>query len=156
LKQRGIYTNLNLNVGRTYKPGDEVPDSEAVRIWKGMTFVGERLIELQKIYARDLLTHHNPYTGTEYRHEPAVAIVEIVNESSLYEFWMRNWLRGERTTGSPDIQLDFPPYYAERLDAMYQGWLAENRTEAEVAELRVLAGVGEGEAIPRLRAEQFA
>ncbi|UFU02845.1 hypothetical protein LQF12_15375 [Ruania suaedae] len=156
LKQRGIYTNLNLNVGRTYKPGDEVPDGEAVRIWKGMTFVGERLIELQKNYARDLLTHHNPYTGTEYRHEPAVAIVEIVNENSLYEFWMRNWLRGERTPGSPDIQLDFPPYYAERLDGLYQAWLAEHRTEAEIVELRALAGVGEDEPVPRLRAEQFA
>src|SRR5699024_10387933 len=156
LKQRGIYTNLNLNVGRTYKTGDDVPDADAVRIWKGMTFVGERLIELQRDYARDLLTHHNPYTGSEYAHEPAVAIVEIVNENSLYEFWMRNWLRGERTIDSPDIQLDFPPSYAERLDAMYQGWLAENRTEAQVAELRELAGVAEGEPLPRLRAEQFA
>ncbi|QOR70523.1 hypothetical protein IM660_18345 [Ruania alkalisoli] len=156
LKQRGIYTNLNLNVGRTYKPGDEVPDGEAVRIWKGMTFIGERLIELQKSYARDLLTHRNPYTGNEYACEPAVAIVEIVNENSLYEFWMRNWLRGERRTDSPDIQLDFPPFYARQLDAMYQGWLAENRTEAQLAELRDLAGVEAGEAVPRLRAEQFA
>ncbi|WP_159618371.1 hypothetical protein [Ruania rhizosphaerae] len=156
LKQRGIYTNLNLNVGRTYKAGDHVPDGEAVRIWKGMTFIGERLIELQKDYARDLLTHHNPYTGNEYAHEPAVAIVEIVNENSLQEFWMRNWLRGERTTDSPDIQLDFPPFYARQLDAMYQGWLAENRSEAQLAELRDLAGVAAGEVIPRLRVEQFA
>ena len=156
LKQRGIYINLNLNVGRTYKEGDDVPDWDAVQIWKGMTFVGERLIELQRAYARDLLTHHNPYTGSEYRHEPAVAIVEIVNENSLYEFWMRNWLRGERTKDNPDIQLDFPPSYARQLDAMYQGWLAENRTATELAEIRESAGVEEGGPVPRLRAEQFA
>lgn len=156
LKQRGIYTNLNLNVGRTYTEGDEVPDWDAVRIWKGMTFIGERLIELQRDYARDLLTHHNPYTGSEYRHEPAVAIVEIVNENSLYEFWMRNWLRGERGDDRPDIQLDLTPFYAERLDEMYQRWLAENRTSEEVAELRSLAGVPEGDPIRRLRREQFA
>lgn len=156
LKQRGIYTNLNLNVGRTYKEGDDVPDWDAVRIWKGMTFIGERLIELQRDYARDLLTHYNPYTRSEYRYEPAVAIVEIVNENSLYEFWMRNWLRGERTKDNPDLQLDFPPSYAWQLDTMYQGWLAENRTERETAELRTLAGVGAGEPVPRLRVEQFA
>src|SRR5262245_60400272 len=28
LKQRGIYSDLNLNVGRNYKPGDHVPDSQ--------------------------------------------------------------------------------------------------------------------------------
>jgi hypothetical protein len=156
LKERGIYTNLNLNVGRTYKAGDDVPDWDAVRIWKGMTFVGERLIELQREYARDLLTHHNPYTGTEYRHEPAVAIVEIVNENSLYEFWMRNWLRGERTADGPDLQLDLTPFYAARVDTMYQGWLAENRTAEQIAEMRALAGVAEGEPIPRLRVEEFA
>ena len=38
-----------------------------------------RLIELQKEYARKILTHLTPYTKTEYRHEPAVAIVEILN-----------------------------------------------------------------------------
>ncbi|QDP96030.1 hypothetical protein FOE78_09080 [Microlunatus elymi] len=156
LKQRGIYTNLNLNVGRTYTEGDGVPDWDAVRIWKGMTFIGERLIELQRDYARDLLTHHNPYTGNEYRHEPAVAIVEIVNENSLYEFWMRNWLRGERTKDNPDIQLDFTPFYAEQLDARYQDWLAGNRTEDQLAELRKLAGVAADAPIPRLRVEQFA
>lgn len=156
LKQRGIYTNLNLNVGRTYKAGDGVPDWDAVRIWKGMTFVGERLIELQRDYARDLLTHYNPHTQAEYRHEPAVAIVEIVNENSLYEFWMRNWLRGERTAGGPDLQLDFTPHHADQLDRMYQAWLAENLTSEELAELRALAGVAPGEPVPRLRVEQFA
>lgn len=156
LKQRGIYTNLNLNVGRTYKEGDDVPDWDAVRIWKGMTFVGERLIELQRDYARDLLTHYNPYTQSEYRHEPAVAIVEIVNENSLYEFWLRNWLRGERTTDSPDLQLDFTPFYAAQLDRMYQEWLGENRSAEQLAELRALTGTADGEPIPRLRLEEFA
>ena len=74
LKKRGIYTNLNLNVGRTYKEGDGVPDHDVIQHAKGMTFIGERLLELQRDYARQLLTHYNPYTKSEYRHEPAVAI----------------------------------------------------------------------------------
>ncbi len=57
------------------------------------------------------MTHFNPYTKTEYRYEPAVAIVEIVNENSVLEFWQRNWFRGELKHGSPAFQLDLTPYY---------------------------------------------
>ena len=32
------------------------------------------MLEVQRHYARQLLTHHNPYTNTEYRHEPAMAL----------------------------------------------------------------------------------
>ncbi len=39
-----------------------------------MTNIGDRMLELQREYARQLLTHHNPYTGSEYRNEPAIAI----------------------------------------------------------------------------------
>ncbi len=156
LKKRGIYTNLNLNVGRTCKEGDGVPDWDVINIWKGMTFIGERLIELQRDYARDLLTHYNPYTKSEYRHEPAVAIVEIVNENSLFEFWLRNWLRGEKTKDGPNIQLDFTAFYERQLTDMYNKWLGENRTADDFARLRRLAGVAPDARIPRLRLEQFA
>jgi hypothetical protein len=95
LKHRGIYSDRNLNVGRDYKPGDEVPDSNLIGVAKAMTYVGPKLLELQREYARLLLTHYNPYTRSEYRNEPAIALVELVNENSVLEFWMRNWLRGE-------------------------------------------------------------
>jgi hypothetical protein len=156
LKKRGIYTNLNLNVGRTYKDGDGVPDHDLIAHSKGMTFIGERLLELQRDYARQLLTHYNPYTKSEYRHEPSVAIVEIVNENSIYEFWLRNWLRGEKTADGPDIQLDFTAFYERQLSERYNAWLSENRTAEELAKLRKLAGVAAGAPIPRLRREQFA
>ena len=42
---------------------------------------------MQKEYARDLLTHKNPYTNTAYAQEPAVAFVEVNNENTL----IRNW-----------------------------------------------------------------
>ncbi|MBN2313156.1 MAG: hypothetical protein JXM79_04460 [Sedimentisphaerales bacterium] len=155
LKKHGIYTNLNLNVGLTYREGDGVPDWDVIRITKGMTYVGERMLELQRDYARRLLTHYNPYTKSEYRHEPAVAFVEIVNENSVFEFWSRNWLNGELTKENRVPQLDFTPYYKRVLDDKYQKWLAENKTPQELAELRRLAGVGAGEAIPRTRRGDF-
>ena len=75
-KKRGIYVDLNLNVGRSYKAGDGVQDFDKIQWGKGLTLFDPRLIELQKEYAQNLLTHVNPYTGNEYRNEPAIAIVE--------------------------------------------------------------------------------
>ena len=82
LKLNGIYTNFNLNVGRVYKSGDGVQDYSLIGVAKAVTYFDPRLVELQKEYARQLLTHHNPYTKTSYNDEPAIAIVEIVNENS--------------------------------------------------------------------------
>jgi hypothetical protein len=42
------------------------------------------MIELQKEYARKLLTHVNPYTGMAYRDDPCVALVELNNENALF------------------------------------------------------------------------
>ncbi len=156
LKRHGVYSNLNLNVGLRYKAGDDVPDSGVINLSKGFTYISTRMIELQKKYARELLTHHNPYTNTDYAHEPAVATVEIVNENSIFEFWMRNWLRGELTPDGPHYQLDFTPFYAKQLDTMYNDWLAKNRTPAQVAHLRELAGVKPGEPVPRIRRGDFS
>lgn len=156
LKQHGIYTNLNLNVGMRYTVADGVPDADVIRLDKAYTYISARMIELQKNYARMLLTHHNPYTNTDYRHEPAVATVEIVNENSILEFWMRNWLRGELTKEGPTYQLDFTPLYAKQLDGMYQEWLKTHRKPEQVAHLREVAGVKPGEAVPRLRRGDFS
>jgi hypothetical protein len=54
-----------------------------------------------------LLTHVNPYTKLEYRNEPAIAIVEILNENAIY--------LGYRAP---------TPYYDDQLTALYHKWLA--------------------------------
>ena len=87
LKKRGVYSNFNLNVGRNYRQGDKVPYYELLGLAKGATIFDHRIIQLQKEYAAKLLKHKNAYTGNEYRNEPALAFVEIVNENSLVEAW---------------------------------------------------------------------
>lgn len=154
-KQRGIYVDFNLNVGRTYRAGDGVPDHDLIGVAKGLTYFGPELIALQKEYARMLLGMRNPYTGLRYADDPAVAIVEIVNENSLLEFWQRNWLRGERVAGGENLQLDLTPHYAALLTQRYNDWLARHRTPAMLTQLRSLAGVAPGEAIPFLRRGDF-
>jgi hypothetical protein len=139
LKRRGIYINLNLNVGRSYKAGDGVKDADRVRWAKGLTLFDPRLIELQKEYARQLLTHYNPYTKTEYRSEPAVVTVELVNENALYL----------------GFRAPTPAYDKDLLD-LYQAWLRHKRSPAELAKLRALAGAADDQPIPRLMGREIA
>ena len=125
LKRRGIYTNLNLNVGRRYKAGDGVRDWQFLSVGKYSVLFNERLIELQQEFARQLLTHRNPYTGREYRDEPAVAVIEIVNENSLVEGWQRKRLGGKNDTSNL-TWTPMPVSYAEELRQKYHDWLAAN------------------------------
>lgn len=155
LKKNGIYTDFNLNVGRRWMKGDNVPDAELIGIAKGITNFGPELIELQKEYAKMLLGATNPYTGMRYADDPAVAIVELVNENSLLEFWQRNWLRGELREGGENLQLDLTPHYARLLTDRYNAWLAKNRTPAEVAKLRQVSGIAAGQPVTFLRRGDF-
>jgi hypothetical protein len=155
LKLRGIYVDLNLNVGRSYKEGDGVPDHDLIWVAKGMTHFGPELIARQKEYARDLISHVNPYTRTAYSDEPAVALVEVVNENSLTEFWMRNWLRGDLAPGKPRAQLDLTPHYKALLTARYNDWLKTARRPKQVDQLRKLSGVKAGQPVPLLRRGEF-
>ena len=156
LKDVGIYSNLNLNVGRKYKKGDDVPDYSLIWVAKAYTYIGERLIFLQKDYAKQLLTHKNPYTGNRYCEEPAIATVEIVNENSMLEFWMRNWLRGELQEGKTNYQLDFTSFYEKQLTDLFNEWLPGHRTQDEIGRLKQEAGVGPNALMPRLRRGDFA
>jgi len=155
LKKRGIYTNLNLNVGRTYRKGDGVRDYEYLGMAKVVNYFDEQVQMLHREYARQLLTHRNPYTGAEYRHEPAVAIVELVNENSLVEAWFSDRLLGKNTQKNPGTWSDITAWYAEQLTTKYNQWLRETLSAQELSELRQIAGVAEGEPIPRLSRAQF-
>jgi hypothetical protein len=139
LKRNGIYLDLNLNVGRAYKEGDGVVDAGRLQWAKGLTLYDKRLIELEKEYARNLLTHVNPYTGTEYRNEPAIAIVEMLNENGIGQGF------------KPPTQ-----FYADELDRIYNQWLNAHLTPDQLQKLRQEAGVASEALIPRLTSEAKA
>lgn len=85
LKKHGIYTNLNLHVSRSYPGLDS--DVPQFRFGKSIDHFYRPYIKMQMDYARDLLTHKNPYTGNEYTNEPAIAFIEFNNENSLLSNW---------------------------------------------------------------------
>lgn len=155
LKEHGIYTDLNLNVARTYKRGDGVKDYEYLGFAKGLTYFDPRLLELQKEYARLLLTHRNPYTGNEYRAEPAVAIIEFVNENSLVEAWMDGRLQGLNTRKNPGTWTDITASYAEDLTRLYNEWLEKNASPEVRQQIAKEAETQPGQMIPRLRPSEF-
>ncbi|MCS6829635.1 MAG: carbohydrate binding domain-containing protein, partial [bacterium] len=92
LKRVGIYANINLLVHRRFLASDGLPaEIESLADQKDQHVIGffyQPLIELQKEYARQLLTHRNPYTGLTYARDPAVAFVEINNENGLVQGFM--------------------------------------------------------------------
>jgi hypothetical protein len=156
LKKRGVYINLNLNVGRTFEKDDGVKDYEQLGFAKAVTLFDERIIELEKEYARMLLGHYNPYTKSEYRNEPAVAIVEMVNENSLVEYWLAGRLSGRgRTPGADATWADIPASYERDLTAKFNAWIQERLSKAELARLREEAGVPGDGPLPRLKPPEF-
>lgn len=85
LRARGIYYYFDLLDFRQFKAGDGVPEYEALgRAAKPYAIFDRRLIDLQKEFARELLTHKNPFTGLKYVDDPGLALVEICNEHGLF------------------------------------------------------------------------
>lgn len=112
LKLHGVYTNLNLHVSRWLDDKEGFPHRDQRPHYdKGLDNFEPRMIELQKKYARDLLTHVNPYTKTAYVAEPAVAFVEINNENALFATW--DWGQLDR----------LPDPYATTFRKLWNAWL---------------------------------
>jgi len=156
LKKHGIYTNINLNVGRNYRKGDGVKDYEYLGLAKVVNYFDEHIQSLHKEYAKQLLTHYNPYTKSEYRNEPAIAVVELVNENSIVEAWFSDRLLGKNTNKRPGTWTDITAWYADQLTRKYNEWLKEHMPSAELKALRDMVGVKEDGLIPRLTRKQFA
>jgi hypothetical protein len=149
LKKRGIYTSLTMNVHRNFKEGDGVRDWKILGIGKGATFFNPRLIELQHEFTHNLLTHRNPYTGVEYRHEPAIVTLEMVNENSLLEAWIQGRLVG-RDDKAGETWSPIPASYDHELTGQFNAWLSTNVAAEQVASIREETKVGADTQIPRL------
>ncbi|MGA2030807.1 MAG: cellulase family glycosylhydrolase [Thermoguttaceae bacterium] len=123
LKRQGVYVDVNLHVSRWFGQAEGfVARGQRPTYDKGLDNFEPRMIELQKKYARDLLTHANPYTKNRYAAEPAVAFVEINNENALFAQW--SW-------GQLD---DLPEPYATTFRKLWNAWLRKKR--ADTAALR--------------------
>ncbi|MBU0687716.1 MAG: beta-galactosidase [Candidatus Margulisbacteria bacterium] len=109
LEKRGIYIFMDLLVHRRFKEGDEVVDYERVEDGAKISgFYNRRIIDLQKKYAKQLLTHYNPYSKRRYVDDPAMCTVKIINESMLFYI---------------STQVGLSPVYLKELDGLWNDWL---------------------------------
>jgi hypothetical protein len=110
MAKRGIWVNINLHVGRDHSKYLGLPPTN--REYDKITGIfTPALINAQKQYAHDLLTHVNPYRGVQYADDPAVAFVEITNEDSFFMWDADESLR------------TLPRYYGQILRDKFNGWL---------------------------------
>jgi hypothetical protein len=119
LKKHGIYVNLNLKVSKVLMAADGMPEGIKdlkAHYHKGPDKFDDKMIEHQKGYAHQMLTHVNPYTGLEYRNDPAVAIVEINNENGLLGGSWGNIGKGLEKLSEP---------YRSELQTLWNQWLAK-------------------------------
>ncbi len=121
LKLRGIYIDMNLLVSRHFTEADGVKDAQELGMAaKPVSMFDPILIDLQKKYAADLLTHYNPYTKLRYSDDPVLALVEITNENSILASWHNNELNGKFLGIKRNA---IPNFYIERLDKLWNVWL---------------------------------
>lgn len=117
LAKNGIYTNLNLHVGNPYPTLPKWEGRE--KYGKGWDNFYTPAIQLQKEYARTLLTHVNPYTKLAYTADPAVAFVEINNENGLIMEWNNKTLD------------PLPTPLASEFDTLWNQWLQKKYATPE-------------------------
>lgn len=118
-QQRGVYVYLVIRGYRTFRPGDGVPGAnDMLRAAKPYAFFDPRLIELQKEYAEEwLFKHVNPYTGVPNGLNPAICMLEIENEDSLF-FGHVPWR-------------EFMEPYRAHFAALWNEWLKERYGSTE-------------------------
>ena len=130
LRKNGIYLMLAVWWTRNYLPGDvDVLHTNDVdrKAWmegikelnswhwqkgfdvrKMLCVVDERVAALEEEFARQLLTHVNPYTHLSYAQDPQVLTLELINESST-EY---NLICNNR----------FPEYFQKKLVAKWEAF----------------------------------
>jgi hypothetical protein len=91
LKAEGVYANLNLHVGYTFRPGvDGAPALPGAAAFpshsKPLHIIHPRLVELQAQFTREVIQR------LELDGDPVLAMVETNNETSLLYSWQNNQL----------------------------------------------------------------
>jgi len=148
LAEHGIYMILDLHYPLVYrfKPGDNLPGLPQGGPAPYTQFFNESAAAIMHRRMIDFFTHFNPYTKKRYADDPTIAMVEILNEDSL--FW------GE-----------VPATFRTELEEKFAAWLRRKYrddaglskawTTGEKSPFQDVEGLGPGERIGLLRSTQF-
>jgi hypothetical protein len=119
----GLYVTTDLYVSRSVPWRSVGVDREGrieMNTYKVLVPVHEGAMSNLQSFARQLLTHVNPYTGRRYADEPALAWLAMINEGNFGNYlgemrdipeWQRAWAAwlAERQAREPQAYAGVPP-----------------------------------------------
>ncbi|RAU95711.1 hypothetical protein [Paenibacillus sp. YN15] len=108
LKDKGIYYYVDLLTMRPALAGEVPQPGDVSNGWKAHALFDPTLLQLQKDYARQLLTTKSIYTNTTLAEDKALVFIDIQNENSLFT------IDAGRITDS---------YYINQLKTKFSQWL---------------------------------
>ncbi len=136
LKKRGFYMTTDLYTSRKFKPGDNIPNDKMNP--KALFPVSAAAMDNWKAFARNWMTHRNPYTGLTYAEDPALVMVNLVNEDNLSRVWSSTVESRDFYTGLFEEykkQHNLPEAKADNVDPHFRGFLVELQNKS-LAEMR--------------------
>lgn len=96
MKKQGIYTTISPFWPHNGHMGGWLPKEWGIEgysdkddLW-GVMYFNDRLQDAYKAWVRVLYTEKNPYTGIALKDEPAVGIIQIMNEDGVFFWTMQN------------------------------------------------------------------
>ena len=96
MKKQGIYTTISPFWPHNGHMGRWLPKEWGIEgysdkddLW-GVMYFNDRLQDAYKAWVRVLYTEKNPYTGVALKDEPAVGIIQIMNEDGVFFWTMQN------------------------------------------------------------------
>lgn len=139
LAKRGIYITTDIFVSKTGTKG-LMPDKPAgtYNDYKAMFFLSDVFYNDFIACMKSILTHKNPYTGYQWKDDPAIVNFSLINENVIWSMWQKPWIREimleqfdqyckERGVSSKDGVKS--PYYIDFLNALYTKRLNQVRAE---------------------------
>jgi len=111
LMEKGVYITTDLYTARRVLWRDIGIDRDGAvekQIYKNLVGVHGPAFENWKTFAKNFLTHVNPYTGRRYADEPGLPLISLINEGNLI------WCWGKIKTEAP-------------MKAAWKKWLASKR-----------------------------
>lgn len=113
LKRRGLYVSLDLfTIRRPVK--DEIPGFSKLtaKEYKALYLINADVRQNLEEFSANLMRHVNPYTGVAWNREPAIALISLINENTIYSVEsvmkeeyrkrFRIWLKEKRISGRTD------------------------------------------------------
>jgi len=123
LKRRGIYVTVDLFISRPVFAAEIWPGATGdvgMNDFKMLVPVNAKAFDNWKAFARNLLTHSNPYTGLRWADDPTLAWISMINEGNF-----GNYLGGLSDRARQDWQKAWNAWLAQEYagrDVLAKAW----------------------------------